>query len=54
MLLLQVIQFIPLNLDASPKIDRAVPPMLDIFAGKWWFTVYVSLLMYIYRPRPIT
>jgi len=45
MLLLQVIQFIPLNLNVSPKIGGAVPPMLNIFAGKWWFTVYVSLLM---------
>jgi len=45
MLLLQVIQFIPLNLDVSPKIGGTVLPMLDIFAGKWWFTVYVSLLM---------
>jgi len=29
MLLLQVIQFIPLNLDVSLKIGRAVLPMLD-------------------------
>jgi len=45
MLLLQVIQFIPLNLDASLKIGGAVLPMLDMFADKWWFMIYVSSLM---------
>jgi len=45
MLLLQVIQFILLNLDVSLKIGRAVLPMLDMFSDKWWFMIYVSLLM---------
>ena len=34
-LLLQIIQFISLNLDAFLKIGRAVLPMLDMFVGKW-------------------